>query len=109
MDEGLGNAGVAAKAEVTTGSAADAVDQAGRIMLAQAATAPSGPAPSPPPALPAVEPSAAPTAATHFDAVATKVVRLPQGTSIDNIEVSGKDIVLKQADGRTIVIDNGVS
>ncbi|WP_200878163.1 hypothetical protein, partial [Bosea sp. LC85] len=109
MNEGLVNAGFETKVEAMSGSAEGAADQASRIVLAQAQTAPAAPQP---PAAPVAQLPAAPPlapAATHFDAAASKVVRLPQGTSLDNIEVSGKDIVLKQSDGRTIVIDNGVS
>jgi len=112
MVEGSGNLGFETKVEAGQVSAEQgASDRPGPVQLAQAkteapASAPAPAAPTPPSAGSATDVT---PPAVHFDAAASKVVRLPQGTSLDNIEITGKDIVLKQADGRTIVIDNGVS
>jgi hypothetical protein len=37
-----------------------------------------------------------------------EVVRLPAGTSLDELEISGDDIILRQPDGSIIIIENGV-
>ncbi|QEL24126.1 type I secretion C-terminal target domain-containing protein [Bosea sp. F3-2] len=112
MVEGSGNLGFETKIEAGQVSAEQgASDRAGHIQLAQAKT--EAPASAPAPVTPTPPSAGSATDVTppavHFDAAASKVVRLPQGTSLDNIEITGKDIVLKQADGRTIVIDNGAS
>ena len=38
-----------------------------------------------------------------------EVIRLPAGTSLEELEISGDNIVLRQADGSVIVIENGVN
>ncbi|WP_265055380.1 VCBS domain-containing protein [Bosea sp. NBC_00550] len=108
MIEGLGNAGLDTDVQVEQVSQESVADGDGRVQLAQASADQAAPRPaeqltqSAGPAVVAAPP------VIHFDAAASKIVRLPQGTSLDTIEITGKDIVLKQADGRTIVIDNGV-
>jgi len=111
MVEGLGNQGFEAEQAPAEGTFE-------RIQLAQASAEPNAakPAAQPPAAVPAQAGqapaptgAATPPPAVHFDTGASKVIHLPQGTSLDTIEISGKDVILKQADGRTIVLDNGVS
>lgn len=112
MTEGLGNNGFEGRVEIAQDAASNHSDRSGHIQLAQATTTQTEPRPADQPAsAPAQVPPApvAPPPTVHFDAAASKVVRLPQGTSLDNIEITGKDIVLKQADGRALVIDNGVA
>ncbi|TQI75273.1 hypothetical protein FHT98_3050 [Bosea sp. AK1] len=111
MTEGLGDSGFEGLVEAAQGAAVGVSDLGGRVQLAQATTQ-AEPRPADQPVSPPTQvspPPVAPPPAVHFDAATSKVVRLPQGTSLENIEIAGKDIVLKQADGRSIVIDNGVS
>ncbi|CAH1649394.1 hypothetical protein BOSEA31B_10351 [Hyphomicrobiales bacterium] len=109
MVEGLGNAGLDTDVQVEQAPQDTVAGRDGRVQLAQAAADQAAPKPAEQPAQSGGPAVVAPPAAIHFDAAASKVVRLPQGTSLDNIEITGKDIVLKQADGRAIVIDNGVT
>jgi VCBS repeat-containing protein len=61
---------------------------------------------APPPADDSTAP--APTGITWFDAAATPVIRLPANTSLENVEISGEDILIKNPDGSVVVIEKGV-
>ncbi|WP_394885875.1 hypothetical protein ACG873_00015 (plasmid) [Mesorhizobium sp. AaZ16] len=57
-----------------------------------------------------VQPAAALAGTTlEYSADSNNAVRLPAGISIDNIRVSGPDLVIEQADGRLITIKNAAS
>lgn len=69
-----------------------------RVQIAQAAS----------PAQPDTDQPQAQPATTRITVGDDAVARLPEGTSVESIEISGNDILLRQPDGSVIVIVNGV-